>query len=87
MNRPSLVEAMQKEEFYPHHPAEVRMVQTHISWVFLADELVYKVKKPVNYGFLDFSTLEKRLFYCREEVRLNSRLSKEIYLGGGTTYP
>ncbi len=81
MNRPSLVEAMQKEEFYPHHPAEVRMVQTHISWVFLADELVYKVKKPVNYGFLDFSTLEKRLFYCREEVRLNSRLSKEIYLG------
>jgi aminoglycoside phosphotransferase family enzyme len=81
MGKPLLVEAMQKREFYPHEPSEIKMVQTHISWVFITDELVYKVKKPVNYGFLDFSTLEKRRFYCEEEVRLNSRLSKEIYLG------
>ena len=56
MSVPPLVEAMLKREFYPHAPREVQMVQTHISWVFLADELVYKVKRPVNYGFLDFST-------------------------------
>ena len=81
MTQPSIVEAMQERGFYPHRPQEVKMMQTHISWVFLAGELVYKVKKPVNYGFLDFSTLEKRRFYCQREVELNSRLSREIYLG------
>ncbi|MEW6027674.1 MAG: AAA family ATPase, partial [Planctomycetota bacterium] len=56
------------------------VVQTHISWVFLAGDLVYKVKKPVDYGFLDFSTLEKREYFCREEVRLNRRLCPDVYL-------
>lgn len=81
MEQPSIVNAMNRREFYPHNPNEVKMVQTHISWVFIAGELVYKVKKPVNYGFLDFSTLERRRFYCEQEVILNSRLSKDIYLG------
>ena len=58
----------------------VSVVQTHISIVFIADEFVYKVKKPVNFGFLDFSTLEKREFFCRQEVELNRRLSRGIYL-------
>lgn len=66
---------------YPHRPAEVRQVQTHASWVFIAPPLVYKVKKPVDFGFLDFSTLEKRRMDCEDEVRLNRRLAAEIYLG------
>ncbi len=62
-------------------PAEARLLQTHISYVILAGEEVYKFKKPVDFGFLDFTTLEKRKFYCAEEVRLNRRLCPEIYLG------
>jgi len=59
----------------------VELVQTHISFVLLAGEHVYKIKKPVNFGFLDFSTLGKRRFYCQQEVALNSRLCPTIYLG------
>ncbi len=77
----ALLESLLKPEAYPHKPQRVEMEQTHISWVFLTGDTVYKIKKPVNFGFLDFSTLEKRHFYCQEEVRLNKRLSPEIYLG------
>ncbi len=56
-------------------------MQTHISWVFIASPFVFKVKKPVNLGFLDFSTLEKRRYFCQREVDLNRRLCPEIYLG------
>lgn len=66
---------------YPQPCRRVEMVQTHISWVFLAGSYVYKVKKPVDFGFLDFTDLAKRKFYCDEEVRLNQRLSPDIYLG------
>jgi uncharacterized protein len=65
---------------YPHRPSEVRSIQTHISWVFVAAPFVFKVKKPVNLGFLDFSTLEKRRHFCRRELDLNRRLCPEIYL-------
>ncbi|WP_198244107.1 AAA family ATPase [methane-oxidizing endosymbiont of Gigantopelta aegis] len=58
----------------------VERVETHISWVLLTGKYAYKIKKPVNLGFLDFSTLEKRHFYCQEELRLNSRLAPTIYL-------
>lgn len=57
------------------------LLQTHISWLFLTGDFVYKIKKPVKFSFLDFSTLRKRKFYCKEEVRLNRRLSADIYLG------
>jgi hypothetical protein len=57
------------------------MLQTHASWVVLTARYAYKVKRPVNFGFLDFSTLEKRLHYCQREVLLNRRLSPGIYLG------
>jgi aminoglycoside phosphotransferase family enzyme/predicted kinase len=77
----TLVAAMTSADFYPHKPAEIIHKQTHISDVFLAGDLVYKVKKPVNLGFLDFSTLEKRHEFCCEEVRLNQRLTTDIYLG------
>jgi aminoglycoside phosphotransferase family enzyme len=59
---------------YPHRPGEVHSVETHISWVFIASPFVYKVKKPVNLGFLDFSTLEKRHYFCRRELALNRRI-------------
>ena len=57
---PPLVRAMLRPSFYPHRPRTVRLLQTHISWVFLAGERVYKVKKPMDFGFLDFSTLARR---------------------------
>jgi aminoglycoside phosphotransferase family enzyme len=63
---------------YPVEQVEVR--QTHISLVFLAGSFAYKIKKPLNLGFLDFSTLEKRRHFCHEEVRLNRRLAPEVYL-------
>ncbi len=65
---------------YPNRPQDVKLIQTHLSWVFLAGDVVYKVKKPVDFGFLDFTTLEKRRFFCSEEIRLNRRLCPEIYL-------
>jgi len=77
---------------YPEKTKNIHMVQTHISTVFIGDDYVYKIKKPVNFGFLDFSTLEKRRYYCQKEVELNNRFSQGIYLGvfpvtfDGTTY-
>ncbi len=76
-----LLEALQNPEVYPEKPESVEMIQTHVSAIFLAGEHVYKIKKPVNFGFLDFTTLEKRRHFCEEEVRLNRRLSPEVYLG------
>jgi len=81
MTHPKLVESMLQPGFYPHRPEAVELVQTHISFVFLAGDEVFKVKKPVDFGFLDFTTLEKRKFYCGEEVRLNLRLAPGFYLG------
>lgn len=66
---------------YPHRPAHVEIIQTHISYMAIAAPYVYKVKKPVDLGFLDFSTLDKRHYYCHEEVRLNRRLCPDTYEG------
>jgi aminoglycoside phosphotransferase family enzyme len=60
---------------------KAELIETHISWLLLNDRFVYKIKKPLKFSFLDFSTFEKRKYYCEEEVRLNRRLSPEIYLG------
>jgi uncharacterized protein len=76
-----LIRAMLDPAFYPDGPAEVRLVQTHISYVFLVGKVVYKVKKPVCFSFLDFSTLDRRRHFCHEEVRLNRRLAPDTYLG------
>lgn len=64
---------------YPHRPAEIDPIETHMSWVFRAGDQVYKMKKPIRYGPLDFSTLEKRALFCAEEVRLNRRFAPEVY--------
>lgn len=79
-NFPSFVEPLLKPGAYPHPAAEIRLVQTHISYVFLAGDYVYKIKKPVDFGFLNFTTLEKRKYYCEQELILNRRLCPTIYL-------
>jgi aminoglycoside phosphotransferase family enzyme/predicted kinase len=76
-----LVQSLQQSEAYPWGPATVELVETHISWVFLAGDRVIKVKRPVQYGFVDYSTLERRRHSCEEEVRLNRRLTDGVYLG------
>ena len=76
-----LIAFLLNPESYPHLPKRVCLVQTHASYVFLGYPYVYKVKKKVNFGFLDFSTLENRLYYSEREVILNRRLCPEIYLG------
>ena len=75
-----LAEALIHPEAYPHATGKIEVIETHISWIFLTGTLAYKVKKPLNLGFLDFSTLEKRHHCCNEELRLNRRLCRDIYL-------
>ncbi len=79
---PELVTALSNPAAFPHPGPTVEVVQTHISVVFLTGDRAYKVKKPLSlWGFLDYSTTEKRRHYCEEEVRLNRRLAPEVYLG------
>lgn len=78
---PQLIQEMLQPEFYPHPvPNPIQLIQTHISYVLLAGDYAYKVKKPANFGFLDFSSLDKRQYFCQEELRLNRRLSPDLYL-------
>ena len=70
-----------KPAAYPHPVERVRLVETHISWVLLTGSFAYKIKKPVNLGFLDFSSLEDRRHFCEEEVRINRRTAADLYLG------
>jgi len=77
---PPLIEAMLDPAWYDHPVEQCRLIETHISWVILAGAYAYKVKKPLDLGFLDFSTLERRHFFCEEELRLNRRLAPSIYL-------
>lgn len=76
-----LVAALREAATYPHPVADIAHLETHISHVFLAGDYAYKLKKPVNFGFLDFSTREQRRAACLEEVRLNRRLAPDWYLG------
>ncbi len=76
-----LIEALSNAAAFSHPVEEVEVRHTHISVVFLAGPFAYKVKKSVNLGFLDFSSLEKRRHFCEEEVRLNRRLAPRVYLG------
>ena len=75
-----VVEALMKPEAYEEEAEKIELKQTHISWVFLTRNFVYKVKKAVDFGFLDFSTLEKRRFFCEKELELNRRLCGDMYL-------
>lgn len=77
----TLVDWLMQPGHYPDRPAQVRCIETHISWVFLTDRHAYKLKKPVRFDFLDFSTAALRRQACDEEVRLNRRLARNVYLG------
>lgn len=75
-----LIDALRDPEAYPHPVRSVQVIQTHTSCVFLTGSYVYKIKKPVNFGFLDYSTAERRRHFCEQELALNQRLSPEVYL-------
>ena len=77
---PSTIKALLKPQTYPHRPQKIELVQTQMSFIFLAGEYVYKIKKPVNLGYLDYTTLEKRHFFCHQELELNRRLCPGAYL-------
>ena len=75
-----LIAALHDPLAYGHPVQYIRLIETHISWVFLTGHYVYKIKKPIDFGFIDFSTLDRRRHYCAEELRLNRRFAPEIYL-------
>lgn len=76
----TLVKNLLKPKSFSHKTENIKLIETHASWVILTGKLVYKIKKPVNFGFLDFSSLEKRKYFCEKELELNSILAKEMYL-------
>jgi aminoglycoside phosphotransferase family enzyme len=78
---PLFLQGLLHPDCYDHPAQDLRLLQTHISYVILAGDFVYKFKKPVNFGFLDFSDLEKRRVCCEQELLLNRRLCPDIYLG------
>jgi uncharacterized protein len=80
IDQKQVVDALMKPEAYEENPGNIELIQTHISFVFLTMRFVYKVKKAVNLGFLDFTTLEKRRFFCEKELELNRRLCRDMYL-------
>lgn len=77
---PEWPQSLLNPEVYPHPVDALSLIETHISWVILTGTYVYKIKKPVALGFLDFSTLEKRHYFCDRELQLNRRFSRDIYL-------
>jgi len=76
----TIIEALQNPDLFDHPVTDFKVIETHISWVLLTGPFAYKIKKPVNFGFLDFSDLEKRHQYCLDELRLNRRLAPHIYV-------
>jgi len=74
------ISSMLNPDVYDHPVDNIELIETHISWVVLTGDFAYKIKKPVNFGFLDFSTLEKRRICCEQELHLNRRLAAAIYL-------
>ena len=76
----SLIAALQNPSLYPHPVEGFQVIETHISWVLLTGPFAYKIKKPMNFGFLDFTALSARQHFCQEELRLNQRLTEGLYL-------
>jgi aminoglycoside phosphotransferase family enzyme/predicted kinase len=79
-NLPPWVRQLLEPAAWPHEVRDIQLVETHISWVILTGDFAYKIKKPVDLGFLDFSTLERRHRFCEEELRVNRRTAGELYL-------
>jgi uncharacterized protein len=80
-NHPRIITDLLRPEAYDHGAEDIRLHETHSSWVVLAGEYAYKLKKPVDLGFLNFTTLDARRADCEEEIRLNRRFSPDVYLG------
>ncbi|MCU1720636.1 MULTISPECIES: AAA family ATPase [unclassified Pseudomonas] len=76
----ALITALQNPALFPHPVQDFRVIETHISWVLLTGDYAYKIKKPMNFGFLDFTELSGRAHFCAEELRLNQRLTDGLYL-------
>ena len=76
----TFIHGLLRPEAFDHPVSSCELIETHISWVILTGEFAYKIKKPVDFGFVDFSTLEKRRFCCEEELRLNRRQTQDLYL-------
>jgi uncharacterized protein len=76
----TLVESLRSASAFPHPVTSIEIHETHISWVVVAGPFAYKIKKPVNLGFVDFTSLSRRQFFCGEELRLNRRLAPDLYL-------
>ena len=74
------LDALHDHSIYDHSVQEIKIIETHISWIVLTGDYAYKIKKPIKYSFIDFSTLEKRRFFCYEELRLNRRLAPDLYI-------
>jgi aminoglycoside phosphotransferase family enzyme len=74
------IEQLIAQKDFPCNSVSVHLIETHISWVLVCDAFVYKIKKPIRYSFLDFSTLQKRKFYCERELELNRRLTEDVYV-------
>ena len=79
-NLPETARALMESQAYPDQPGKIALMQTQMSFVFLTGDYVYKMKKPVNLGYLDYTALEQRRFFCQKEVELNQRLCPEAYL-------
>ena len=75
-----VVDSLMKPEAYDEDPGRIELVQTHISFVFLTKNFAYKMKKAVDFGFVNFTTLEKRRFFCEKELLLNKRLCEDLYI-------
>jgi uncharacterized protein len=76
----TLIAALQNPALYPHPVDGFQVIETHISWVILTGPYAYKIKKPVDFGFLNFTELNARKHFCQEELRLNQRLAQDLYL-------
>ena len=75
-----LIDGLMRPRAFAHPVDEIQLIETHISWLILAGEYVYKIKKPLVLDFLDFGDLEKRRFFCHEEIRLNKPWAPDIYI-------
>ena len=75
-----LIQNLQNRDLYAHTVENFQLIETHLSWVILTGTYVYKIKKAVNFGFVDFSTLEKRKYFCEQELLLNKKLARDMYL-------
>ncbi len=80
MTETTLITALQQAQTYRHPVTEIKLIETHISWIILTGDYAYKIKKPLNLGFLNFSTLALRKYYCQQELQLNQRLAPELYI-------